>query len=41
MEQSFGFVARGEFDLVCKLRRPLYGLKQSPRTWFSRFSSVV
>ena len=26
---------------MCRLRRSLYGLKQSPRAWFSRFSSVV
>ena len=31
MEQPPGFVAQGEFGLVCKLRRSLYGLKQSPR----------
>ncbi|RVW37330.1 Retrovirus-related Pol polyprotein from transposon RE2 [Vitis vinifera] len=41
MEQPPGFVAQGEFGLVCRLRRSLYGLKQSPRAWFSRFSSVV
>ena len=41
MEQQPGFVAQGEFGLVCKLRRSLYGLKQSPQAWFSRFSSVV
>ncbi|RVW44081.1 Retrovirus-related Pol polyprotein from transposon TNT 1-94 [Vitis vinifera] len=41
MEQPPGFVAQGESGLVCKLRRSLYGLKQSPRAWFSRFSSVV
>ena len=26
---------------MCRLRRSLYGLKQSPRAWFCRFSSVV
>ena len=41
MEQPPSFVAQGESGLVYKLRRSLYGLKQSPRAWFSRFSSVV
>ena len=41
MEQSPGFVALEESSLVGKLHRSLYGLKQSPRAWFSRFSSVV
>ncbi|RVW46759.1 Retrovirus-related Pol polyprotein from transposon RE2 [Vitis vinifera] len=41
MEQPPGFVAQGESGLVCRLRRSLYGLKQSPRAWFNRFSSVV
>ena len=26
---------------MCRLRRSLYGLKQSPRAWFGCFSSVV
>ena len=30
MEQPPGFVAQGESGLVCRLRRSLYGLKQSP-----------
>ncbi|RVW39327.1 Retrovirus-related Pol polyprotein from transposon RE2 [Vitis vinifera] len=41
MEQPPGFVAQGESSLVCRLRSSLYGLKQSPRAWFSHFSSVV
>ena len=41
MEQPPGSVAQEESGLVCKLRRSLYGLKQSPRAWFSRFRSVV
>ncbi|KAJ9687350.1 hypothetical protein PVL29_016010 [Vitis rotundifolia] len=41
MEQPPGFVAQGESGLVCRLRRSLYGLKQSPRAWFGRFSFVV
>ena len=41
MEQPPGFVAQRESGLVCRLRRSLYGLKQSPRAWFGRFSSVV
>ena len=41
MEQPPSFVAQGETCLVCKLLRFLYGLKQSPRAWLSRFSSVV
>ena len=41
MEQPPGFVAQGESGLVCRLRRSLYGLKQSPQAWFGSFSSVV
>ena len=41
MEQPSSFIDQGEFGLLCKLRRSLYGLKQSPRAWFNRFSLVV
>ena len=41
MEQPPSFVAQEESGLVCKLHRSLYGLKQSPRAWFNRFTSVV
>ena len=30
MEQPPGFVAQGEIGKVCRLRKSLYGLKQSP-----------
>jgi len=41
MEQPLGFAVQGESGLVCKLRWSLYGLKQSPRAWFGKFSHVV
>ena len=41
MEQPPGFIAQGESGLACRLRRSLYSLKQFPRAWFDRFSSVV
>ena len=41
MEQPPGFVAQGKIGKVCCLRKSLYGLKQSPRTWFGKFNQVV
>ena len=41
VEQPPRFVAQGESGLICRLCRSLYGLKQSPRVWFGRFSFVV
>jgi len=42
MEQPQGFVAQGEpSGLICRLRKSLYSLKQSPRAWFGEFNSVV
>jgi Reverse transcriptase (RNA-dependent DNA polymerase) len=28
-------------EKVCRLKQSLYGLKQSPRAWFDRFSMVM
>ncbi|GAU43000.1 hypothetical protein TSUD_188740 [Trifolium subterraneum] len=41
MDQPPGFTLPGNSRLVCRLRRSLYGLKQSPRAWFGRFSSAL
>ena len=31
MIQSEGFIAQGQENLVCKVKKSLYGLKQAPR----------
>ena len=41
MEQPSGFVAQGKIRKVCRLRKSLYGLKQSPRAWFGKFSQAI
>ena len=33
IKQPEGFEVKGKEHLVCKLRRSIYGLKQSPRCW--------
>jgi hypothetical protein len=42
MAPLLGFRAEGEYARkVCRLRKSLYGMKQSPRAWFSHFSEVI
>ncbi|XP_074374435.1 uncharacterized protein LOC141714838 [Apium graveolens] len=41
MELPPGFKSVGKIRQVCKLKKTIYGLKQSPRGWFERFTKVV
>jgi hypothetical protein len=36
MKQPEGYVVKGKKELVCKLKKSQYGLKQSPRMWYQK-----
>ena len=41
MDQPEGFIVPGKNNYVCKLKKSLYSLKQSPRQWYKRFDSFM
>ena len=41
IQLPLGFEENLGKDKVCKLLKSLYGLKQSPRAWFDRFSRAI
>ena len=41
MKQPEGFIEPGTENLVCKLRKSIYGLKQASRQWYKKFDSVI
>jgi hypothetical protein len=41
MEIPPGFANNQTLGKLCKLMKSLYGLKQSPHTWFNRFRRAV
>lgn len=41
MKQPIGFVEKGKENLVCKLEKGIYGLKQSARCWYKTLNEYV
>src|SRR5438270_6684802 len=41
MDQAEGFRSKGQEAKVCRLKRSIYGLKQSSRQWYLRFHRAV
>lgn len=41
MRQPEGFISSAGKELVCKLKRAMYGLKQASRQWYLKFHNVI